>query len=595
MTLFRRWKKRGQRLLDAVTQRDREAKIYVESIKFSGGQAISLNDSSILVIVGPNNAGKSSVLREIRDHLQDGSKFGPVLDNAEIRVRGSTGAFKKQIIESGLATSKEGVIRIGYLEYNESKVDDEIKTGFVGSKIIPFFLSYLGAEERLKIADPTRRGEYFDSAPKTPMQWLELDEGAEKRISDIFERTFDVGLALNTLAGEDLVLHIVRKEDKETASKTTREEARWFASLPKLQRQGDGMRSFTGTIMSLLVHPTSTILLDEPEAFLHPPQARRLAEIISNEVPGGCQVLVATHNDAFVRALLDASGDRVLLARIVRAGAVNRVTVLDQEQLNEMWSDPLLRTSDVLSALFHDAAILCEGDSDARFYGALMDATRGESRDADVRIFHFGGKDRIAGIARALRIVEIPVVVIVDIDVLSDGEKFLNLFEAMGGSRSDVKQDLQAIIRLVAERKGQMVGPELAVELRRVAAEVESSHEVPKQVRGKLLDLGRSSSNWQRVKHDGYRALDAQTFLRISNACKRVGVLISPEGELEGFCREISRTRKSEWLAEVMQRNLGSDPSLADARTFAEQIRDAIQTVMACTGPLKLRGPGREN
>lgn len=126
------------------------------------------------------------------------------------------------------------------------------------------------------------------------MQWLELDEGAEKRISDIFERTFDASLALNTLAGEDLVLHIVRKEDERNVSNTTREEARWFASLPKLQRQGDGLRSFAGTIMSLLVHPTSAILLDEPEAFLHPPQARRLAEVISNEVPGGCQVVIAT-------------------------------------------------------------------------------------------------------------------------------------------------------------------------------------------------------------------------------------------------------------------------------------------------------------
>jgi predicted ATPase len=74
--------------------------------------------------------------------------------------------------------------------------------------------------------------------------------------------------------------------------------------------------------MSLLVHPTSAILLDEPEAFLHPPQARRLAEIVANEVPGECQVIIATHNDAFVRALLDASAERVILARIVREGAI---------------------------------------------------------------------------------------------------------------------------------------------------------------------------------------------------------------------------------------------------------------------------------
>jgi len=332
--------------------------------------------------------------------------------------------------------------------------------------------------------------------------------------------------------------------------------------------------------MSLLVHPTSSILLDEPEAFLHPPQARRLAEIVASEVPGGCQVIVATHNDAFVRALLNASGERVVLARIVRVGSVNRVTVLDPRQLKDLWTDPLLKTSDILSALFHDAAVLCEGDSDARFYGALMDATRGQNREADIRLFHFGGKDRIAAIARALRLVEIPVVAVVDIDILSDREKFFSLFEAMGGKRQDIEQDVRSIIRQVAERKGEMTAIELSVELKRMLTELDSAGEVTREVKDRLNELGRVSSNWGRVKHDGFRALDAQVYGRVANACKSVGLLINPEGELEGFCREIPRTRKPEWLARVLQRKLNTDPSLADARAFADQLRDTIRVVM---------------
>jgi hypothetical protein len=125
-----------------------------------------------------------------------------------------------------------------------------------------------------------------------------------------------------------------------------------------------------------------------------------------------------------------------------------------------------------------------------------------------------------------------------------------------------------------------MIGPELAVELKRLAGVAETTQEVPKQLRGKLLELGRESSNWQRVKHDGFRALDAQAFLRIDAECKNVGLLINPEGELEGFCREISRNRKSDWLAEAVRRNLGEDMALKDARDFAAQIRAAIQKVM---------------
>src|SRR5665213_935221 len=245
MALIRRWKRRGQRLLDALTFADRDAKIFVKSITFSAGQTIALDDSSILVIVGPNNAGKSSTLREIRDHLRIGHAVGPVLKDAEIRVKGTIEAFKKAIVDAGLATSKEDVIRIDeYSEYQLSKVSEEITSGFIGSKVIPFFVSFLNSEERLRVAYPTKRGNYFRGAPKSPMQWLELDEGAEKRISDIFEQTFDASLVLNTLAGEDLVLHIAREEDVSRSASNTREEAKWFASLPRLHHQGDGMRSF---------------------------------------------------------------------------------------------------------------------------------------------------------------------------------------------------------------------------------------------------------------------------------------------------------------------------------------------------------------
>ena len=44
-----------------------------------------------------------------------------------------------------------------------------------------------------------------------------------------------------------------------------------------LKRQGDGMRSFASVVLHLLATVTPSILmLDEPEAFLHPPQARLL-------------------------------------------------------------------------------------------------------------------------------------------------------------------------------------------------------------------------------------------------------------------------------------------------------------------------------
>jgi predicted ATP-dependent endonuclease of OLD family len=72
-------------------------------------------------------------------------------------------------------------------------------------------------------------------------------------------------------------------------------------------------------MLGLLIHPRHIVLFDEPEAFLHPPQARRLAEVAVSETPSNCQIVAATHSDEFLRAMLDASEERVIVARLTRA------------------------------------------------------------------------------------------------------------------------------------------------------------------------------------------------------------------------------------------------------------------------------------
>jgi hypothetical protein len=164
---------------------------------------------------------------------------------------------------------------------------------------------------------------------------------------------------------------------------------------------------------------------------------------------------------------------------------------------------------------------------------------------------------------------------------LSESEKFFVLFEAMGGRRAEIESDIRNLNRQVMQRKGQLTGRELGVELRRLATEVDGTADVPKHTRGRLLELGKASSNWARVKQDGLRALDVPTFTRISEACQRVGLLINPEGELEGFCRSVSGTHKGEWLAHVIRKDLATDPALSDAREFATKMRTTIRDMIS--------------
>src|SRR4029078_210856 len=44
-------------------------KAYLESVTFNGSQTVDLPESGVLVLVAPNNTGKSAALREIHHHL----------------------------------------------------------------------------------------------------------------------------------------------------------------------------------------------------------------------------------------------------------------------------------------------------------------------------------------------------------------------------------------------------------------------------------------------------------------------------------------------------------------------------------------------
>lgn len=580
-----KWISRKAARVRSTSTANESPRIHISTLNFSDGTVVSLDPDTILVLTGPNNAGKSSTLREIRSHLVEGTKVGPVLSEVEAAAIGTSEQFKQFIRTASLEGEGRDRVRIGYGQYDLNEVAADSKKAFVGRAPAPLFLAHLGAGDRLKLADPTRKGDYRKRPPEEPLQWVEIDSNVERKVASIFKRTFGLDLVVNRLAGSEVVLHVVPPNEGVKEPNFTRQYAQWVAGLPELEHQGDGLRSFAGALLGLLVHPKGLILLDEPEAFLHPPHAKRLAAVVAEETSPQSQIFLATHDEIFLRALLDVSGDRVVVARLTRAGSKNRISILNSSEIIRLWTDPILRTSNILSALFHDVAIVCEGDSDVRFYGAMLEAMFGEVAIPDMQFFHLGGKDRIFVVAQALRAIHVPVVAIVDIDIIADREKLFQLFESLGGSRKDVEFEASVILKEVSSRKGQLTSKELVVELKRLIAKIENlPAELPKVHREELATLAKIGSNWQRLKEDGYRGLvnaDAvNAFESLSNKCMAKGLLINPEGELEGFCRQISRTRKSEWLAHVLARNFADDPDLDAARTFLNVVLNVAKEVV---------------
>lgn len=367
----------------------------------------------------------------------------------------------------------------------------------------------------------------------------------------------------------------------------------WFETQEKLNQQGDGIKAFCAILIPLIGQLTPLILLDEPEAFLHPPQIRELARIIATEIYPHTQVIIATHSDDFVRGMIDFAGRRVSVIRMTRSKfndgqsrEVNYIKKLDSADISQLWHDPLLRTSDVLTSLFHRLAIIVEGDSDARFLRALLDkiADNDSAGVLDVKFFHCGGKDKIPKIVAALRAIGVPTVCVVDIDVLDDKEKFLRLVDSFGGDRSTFEKPIADLLRFVSEQRSTQNFSETKEQIEKLFEGLDTQKPIPSNILLKVREVLNRSSAWYLVKRSGASFFPGgeayNNFTSICNNAGTLGIVINTHGELENLCRTVV-AKKGEWLTAVLEKDLSTDADLLDARQFAQNLLHRCQEIAA--------------
>ncbi len=84
----------------------------------------------------------------------------------------------------------------------------------------------------------------------------------------------------------------------------------------------DGVQAYTGLVAAVMSLPHRILLIDEPEAFLHPPLAKRLGRDLADlATERDASLVVATHSADFLMGCLEANPNVV----IVRLTYENRV------------------------------------------------------------------------------------------------------------------------------------------------------------------------------------------------------------------------------------------------------------------------------
>jgi predicted ATPase len=108
-----------------------------------------------------------------------------------------------------------------------------------------------------------------------------------KIVSTYFNQAFGLDLKINRDEFLEIPLHIGKELTKNdyTIDVFNTNFLLRYKKMPRLDTQGDGMRSFTSILLDTFTSEYTVTLIDEPEAFLHPPQARLLGKILATHNP----------------------------------------------------------------------------------------------------------------------------------------------------------------------------------------------------------------------------------------------------------------------------------------------------------------------
>ena len=262
-----------------------------------------------------------------------------------------------------------------------------------------------------------------------------------------------------------------------------------------------------------------------------------------------------------------------------REGNINRIRKLDKELVRQLSEDPLMTYSNVLSGVFHERVIICESDADCMFYSSILDLpdVHGEQQP-DVLFVHASGKHRLASLARILSALDVPVDVIVDIDVLREENLLESLTTALGGDWPTIQPRARSV-RLAIEQAGpSKTADDIVSEIKEVLDTVPSGGTFPTSRQTEIQRILRSASPspWDAVKESGEAAIPrgqpTQQFQELMETYQALGLWIVPVGELEGFCRPIGRKGPT-WLQWVVEEyDLAEDDELEEARQFVREI-----------------------
>jgi energy-coupling factor transporter ATP-binding protein EcfA2 len=410
------------------------------NVKFSETGSFDLEMMGITIFVGPNNSGKSLVLREIEAIVSQNSPPNNLKIVTDFDIEWPDSLAVDQMIEKAKVNTPPGTpsgnIVLSRINPNGARESSQIeistlthyastktRKGWFSANCIKWGLIRLDGRSRFNLTNDQSGGD-LGAPPQNVLSHLFQDDVARESVRALVKDAFNVNFYVDPTNLGQLRIKLADGElltDEQSLSSSARD---FYRTATHIKDASDGVQAFTGIVTAVLSGEYHTILIDEPEAFLHPPLARKLGKSLAGIAAQRNGTLMAsTHSSDFLMGCVQASSS-VKVVRLEYSQGKSRARSIDPKSLDKFLKRPLMRSANVISGLFHDGVIVLESDNDRAFYSEIFyRLAEGKPDYPSILFINAQNKQTIREIIGPLRDFGVPAAAIPDIDIVKDGGK----------------------------------------------------------------------------------------------------------------------------------------------------------------------------
>ncbi|WP_143537001.1 AAA family ATPase [Rubricoccus marinus] len=548
--------------------------------------------------MGPNNSGKSLLLREIEEALAPGSivavaqtaraggqEAGRAIFNArqqlqkkaerpkvleQVRLDPAFETFAQLAADTlsvksvpyqysekvGVGNGEKAVGTEFVLKSTVSNISDRVahqlleqfdREGSVPGILMERLIRVDG-RLRFELVGDRERGDLHDAPPLDNVLRRLLDDGEtrERLRAEVLRAFPGVHVVVDGTRGAELRFGVNPEAPPSPAVELGADPAAvdYHARTTPLAEASDGVNAFVALVAVLLSGPYDVMLVDEPEAYLPAPRQRQLGRLLTDlSRERGGHVIVSTHSPSFLEGCIERDPTGLRVVRLTYDGERGTARLLADDDLRRLALEPLLRNTAALDGLFRDAVVVTEDHNDRVVYQEVsrrLSDTSADVPDPDVLFVSAENKSTLAHLAGPLRRLGVPAVIQGDLDLIHGLPS--NVLDC-GDPRywtKELPRTLRAAGVLEAE----------------VARLVDAAREIVQTYRDHGIQRGAIKTKGRTVLTGDDRARLDAWLLKLAE----YGVLLVPVGELERWGLAGANKKGREWVEAAFD-GMGSDPN----------------------------------